>query len=99
MDPLVWGPLITGVAAVVGAGFMYRATTSANRGTEKLEVVKIQIDGWERLHNADVMENDRLKAALAEERAVSQSLAARVERLTTEVAELRAQLAEGMGNA
>lgn len=98
MNPLVWGPLIGGITGVVGSWLLYRSATTATRGTEKLEGVKVQMDGWERLHKADVAENDRLKAALIEERTVSQSFAAKAERLEAENAELRARLSEGMGD-
>lgn len=92
MNPLVWGPLIGAIPMALGSWLLYRQTTAANRGTEKLEVVKIQIDGWERLHNADLAENERLKLALIEERVLTG-------RLESEVKELRARLAERDGNA
>lgn len=93
MEPIVWGSIIGGIPALVGAILMYRATRTTAKGTETIETVKVQLDGWERLHNADLTEQDRLKAALAEERAVSMAFAAKADRLQVEVDELRALLA------
>jgi hypothetical protein len=93
MDPLIWGPLVGGVPATIGAVLLYKATRSTAKGTEQIETVKVQIDGWERLHNADLVEQDRLKLALVEERAVSQAFAVKADRLQLENDELRALLA------
>lgn len=93
MNPTVWGPLIGGAATTVGAWLMFKAQRATSKGTEKIETVKVQMDGWERLHHADITEQDRLKAALVEERAVSQAIAAKADRLEVENTELRARLA------
>lgn len=94
MDPAIWGPLIGGIAAAFGSVMLFKATRSTAKGTEAIESVKVQMDGWERLHKADITEQDRLKAALIEERAVSQTFSTKAERLEAENAELRARLAE-----
>lgn len=98
MDPAIWGPLIGGAAAAFGSVMLYKASRTTAKGTETIETVKVVVDGFERLHGADLAENDRLSKALVEERAVSQAFAAKADRLEVENAELRARLAERTGN-
>lgn len=86
--------MIGGVAAIIGSVLLYRATRSTAKGTETIEGVKVVIDGYDRLHDAEVAENERLRAALIEERAVSQTFATKADRLEAENVELRARLAE-----
>lgn len=99
MDPALAGIIGGAVVALIAGGFallqtqaVAKAKAKADENTRQMESVKVQIDGWDRLHDAYRQEITRLGHALGEERAIAEAFAAKADRLERELRDTRTEV-------
>lgn len=99
MNGTIWAVIITASLGLVGSLAAVRQARAAEadkvivaRNTNEIEMTKVQIDGWHRFVESYRVENERLNAAVKEERAIAESFAAKADRLAEENRQLQAEV-------
>lgn len=101
MDPIVAAAIVTAIGGLGTALIARRlhaqaeeAKAEAVQTTNELQGMSIQLEGWPKLYQAAVADIDRLKADVAEERAIAEAFDTKARRLEAELAEEREKSAE-----